>query len=177
MKINQKLFLTINLIGGILVLTSYYWGIQSDKGIEAFWGGVPNDLRSVFMFSMLISATSFFIFSIYIFKNIRTELLQSSLGGVLPYLILFGVIQLASALWMPLVGIMISNPTTILWIGIRMVLIAVPLAALVIFFLLLKLSPKQSDFFYYSTLISLTIFLIHTGILDAVIWPYFWKTY
>ena len=175
MNNNQKIFIAINVIGGVLVLASYYWGIKSDKGINAFWGEIPNSIKSVYTVSMIISAISFFVFSAYIFKNIATGLLQSSMGGVLPYLFFFGVIQIASALWMPLVGIMVSNPSTLLWIGIRVALAVVAIVALAIFFLLLRISPKQSSLFYYTTLISLVIFTIHTGILDAVIWPYFWK--
>lgn len=167
MNSNQKIFLAINIVGGLLVLASYYWGLKSDKGVDAFWGGVPDSIKSVYAVSMLVSATAFFIFSAYVFKNIGT--------GSVPYLISFGIIQIASALWMPLVDVMVSNPSTILWIVIRIVLTVVGLAAIAIFILLLKMFPKHSGLFYYSSLIGLIIFIIHTGILDAVIWPYFWK--
>jgi hypothetical protein len=124
---------------------------------------------------MILSATAFFIFSTYILKNLGTGLLLSSQGGVLPYLIAFGLIHTASTLWMPLVGMMISNPSTILWIGIRIALAIVTIVAIVVFILLLKISPKQSGLFYYFSLIGLLIFIIHTGVLDAMVWPYFWK--
>lgn len=175
MNSNQKIFILINVIGGLLVLASYYWGLKSDKGVEAFWGGVPKNIRGIYTIFMLLSAAAFFLFSAYVYKNLGSQLLKSTPGGVLPYLLSFAIIQLASTLWMPLVDLMVSNSSTLLWIGIRIALAVVGLASVVIFVLLLKVSPKQSDFFYYSTLVGLSIFIFHTGVLDAVIWPYFWK--
>ncbi len=38
MNNNQKWLLAINIVGGILVLGSYYFGLKGGKGANALWG-------------------------------------------------------------------------------------------------------------------------------------------
>jgi hypothetical protein len=175
MNANQKMFLAINIIGGILVIGSYYFGLRGGKGVEALWGGVPENIRPIYTISMLLCAVGYFIFFSYIISNLGAETFKSTywLGEKL-FLILFALILVASALWMPLVNVMVSNPSTLVWVGIRIVLAVVALASLAVVVALLTISPRPTVVFYYSAVIGMIWFTIHTGILDALIWPYLW---
>jgi len=176
MNVSQKIFLAINIIGGILVLGSYYFGLRGGKGVDALWGGVPENIRPIYTISMLICAIGYFIFFGYIILNLGGEVFKSSywLGEKL-FLVLFALILIASALWMPLVNVMVSNPSTLVWVGIRVVLVVVALASLGVVVALLTLTPRPTGVFYYSAVIGMIWFTLHTGILDAILWPYLWE--
>ena len=175
MNANQKLFLAINIIGGILVIGSYYFGLRGGKGVDVLWGGVPENIKPIYTISMLICAVGYFIFFSYIISNLGGETFKSTywLGEKL-FLILFALILVASALWMPLVNVMVGNPSTLVWVGIRIVLAVVALASLGVVVALITISPRPTGAFYYSALIGMIWFTIHTGILDAIVWPYLW---
>ena len=175
MNTNQKIFLAINIIGGILVLGSYYLGLRGGKSVDMLWGGVPVNIRSIYTISMILCAIAYFIFFAYIMGGLGTDALNSTfLMGEKLYLVLFILILGASALWMPLVNVMAVNPGTVVWVGIRLVLAIVALASLGVFIALLTINPRPTGLFYYSALIGMLWFSIHTGILDAILWPYFW---
>jgi hypothetical protein len=176
MDFNQKTFLILTIVGGALVLLSYYIGIKAGKNPDLLWGGTPVSIRGVYTISIFISAVAFIVTTIFLFLNMRNT------GFMLPYNlgmhtfnILYTVLLICSMLWMPLVGLMISSPSTLTWIAIRIVLILVGLAALGILILLLGISPRPSGGLYWSSVIGMTLFFIHTGILDALLWPYFWN--
>jgi hypothetical protein len=169
MNRNQKIFISIELLG-ILVPISYVLGLGNNA--DAMWGGVPENIRSLYTVSMIISALGFFIFSTYTFLVVLKE------KFILPYSLKKWTIHLGyililvpSALWIPLVNIMLENPSNLIWVGIRMVLILVALGTLLLLILILKGKKETNNLFYYGTIIGLTIFFIHTGILDAIIWP------
>jgi hypothetical protein len=175
MNTNQKIFLAINIIGGICVILSYYLGFKAGKGVEALWGGVPVNFRTVYTVSMLVCAVSYFVFFGYIITGLGGDLFKPSyLLGETLYLVLFILILAPSALWMPLVNVMVANPGTLVWVGIRVVLAVVALASLGVFLSLLTISPRPTGALYYSALIGMLWFTIHTGLLDAILWPYFW---
>lgn len=176
MNTQQILFLIINIVGGPLVLLSYVIGLKAGKSADILWGGTPKRIRGVYTISMLISAISFLIASIFIFlimNNSDIQLPYSLSIGV--FNILYAVLLLCSAIWIPLVNVMVNKPSILVWLSIRLGLILVGLSALGIFILLLGIVPQQVGFLYWISVIGMGIFFIHTGILDAFLWPYFWK--
>lgn len=175
MSKNQIYFILINIVGGLLVLGSYYLGLNGGKKANALWGGTPASIRPMYTVSMLVSAVGYFIFSAYIFKNLDSQSFSTtSFFKVNAFLLLFVIFLGASTFWMPLTNVMVSNPSTFVWISIRVVLAVVALASLGVFILLLRLDPKPSGAFYIASLISIFLFTFHTGVLDAILWPYFW---
>lgn len=175
MNNNQKWLLAINIVGGILVLGSYYFGLKGGKGADALWGGVPEKTRSLYGISMLVCAVAYFIFFFYIMKGLGSGTLSNTiLLGEKLYSVLFAILLLASSFWMPLVNLYISNPTTLIWFAVRLVLVLVALASIGLFLALFKISPKHTGGLYIASLIGLFWFCIHTGVLDAMIWPYLW---
>ncbi len=175
MKLNQKIFLAINIVGGILVLGSYYLGLQGGSGVEVLWGGVPENIRPVYTMSMLVCAVGYFVFFGYIMSNLTGKRFSREFKySEKMILILFSLILGASALWMPLVNLMVANPSPLLWVAIRLVLAIVGLASFGVAIVLWKTAPKTKGFFYYSALISMIWFTFHTLVLDAIIWPQLW---
>lgn len=175
MKLNQKIFLGINIIGGILVLGSYYLGLDGGKNVEVLWGGVPENIRGVYTASMLVCAIGYFIFFAYIFQNLKGKTFKYPKWlGEKTVLILFALILLASSLWMPLVNLMVSNPSDLVWLSIRLVLNVVALASLGVVLVLFAIKPQPKSSFYYAALIGMIWFTFHTGVLDALLWTSLW---
>lgn len=176
MNTQQIIFLTINLVGGPLVLLSYVIGLKAGKSADILWGGTPKRIRGVYTLSMLISATSLLVTTVFIFLILNNGDIE------LPYYlntnifnILYSVLLLFSAIWIPLVNVMVNRPSKLIWLSIRFGLILVGLSALGIFILLLGIIPQPTGLLYWASVIGMGVFLIHTGILDAFLWPYFWK--
>jgi len=172
MNKQQKVFtITTSIFGGFVIL-SYILGIDNPQTADVMWGGVPENVRDIYTISMLISASSYFVFWLYTILNIlgkKIELPEKILLWIV-YL-LFYLILIPSALWIPLVNIMISNPSNLIWFGIRLVLILVAVGTLGLLILFLRLKSKPKKIFYYLSIFGLLFFLFHTGVLDAIIWP------
>lgn len=168
----QIIFLAVVIPIGLLVPLSYILGIGDNADI--LWGGVPKNTRSIYVGSMLLGATSFFIFSAYIFFNLLKQDITLPFGlGSNIFTIIYGILLASSALWIPLVNSMVNNPKDITWLGVRAVLLLTALCSLCLLLIFIKLGGDSLH--YKLSLIGLVIFLIHTGVLDAVIWPYLWK--
>lgn len=166
MALRQIIFLVINILGGILVIGSYIYGIKANGNADALWGGVPLNLRKVYALSMAIAAISYFAFGGYVMFKIDTSYL---------YHFLFTIMLVASAFWMPLTYKMIASPSSVTWIGIRVVLAITALASLGIFLSLLFVTPRGTGWFYWSAVVGALLFTLHTGVLDAILWPRLWK--
>ena len=173
----QIILLLINVIGGVLVIGSYVWGIKTNpQGVNALWGGVPSQTRGLYFASMILAAISYFLFTFFIlFKLNPAEVKIANVFSFGLFQIIYILILLPSALWMPLGLVMLENPKTIIWWSIRLVLIIVALASLALLLSLLFLSPKQSGAFYWLAVAGITIFFLHTAILDALLWPLYFN--
>ncbi len=174
MNTQQILFLIINIVGP-LVLLSYIIGLKAGKSAEILWGGTPKKIRGVYTLSMLVSAISFLVTTVFIFLILsnNTELPYYLNTNI--FNILYAVLLIFSAIWIPLVNIMVNKPSKLIWLYIRLGLILVGLSALGIFILLLGITPQPASFIYWISVVGMGIFFIHTGILDAFLWPYYWK--
>lgn len=165
MTLRQILFLSINIIGGILVIGSYVYCIKTHGNADSLWGGVAVNIRKIYTASMLIATVSYFAFALYVMLKVES-------GYV--FHVLLAIMLGASALWMPLTYAMIQSPATAIWIGIRVVLAVVALASLGILVSLLLISPKPAGVFYWSAVVGAVLFTLHTGVLDAILWPHLW---
>jgi hypothetical protein len=171
---NQIIVLAINILGGVAVIGSYILGFVSHpgKGTDALWGGVPVKMRRYYTLGMLLSAVGYFAFSYFILFRINPNGLQ--IAGAFNYLafaVIFFVILLASSLWMPLTYAMIEKPGRGTWIGIRTVLAFVGIGSLLLVLSLLTMQPHESSFAYWFAVAGAAAFCLHTGILDAMVWP------
>lgn len=177
MHTKQIIFIVVNLVGGFLVLLSYAYTLKAgSQGQTALWGGIPQTSRGLYTLSMLLATISFFIFNFFILLKVDPK--EAMLGNFSAYCIFtlfYILILLPSAAWTPLTLLFIQGQKPALWILIRIILFLVALGALGVLITLLFLQPKQSGLFYWSAVAGITIFFLHTFILDSLIWPAVFK--
>jgi hypothetical protein len=177
MKIEHVILLIINVIGGAAVIGSYIFGLRGQSGgANVLWGGVPENIRPIYTFSIIVSALSYFAFLYYIFFRLAPN--QVSIAGVsgftMFYVIFLGIL-IASAFWMPLTNMYVSNPSTGIWIGIRFVLAVVGLASIGLLVALLTLQGKVPGTAYWLAVAGSAYFAFHTSFLDAIVWAALFK--
>jgi hypothetical protein len=167
--------LWINLLGGAAVLGSYAHGLLTHpQSGQALWGGVPAAAQPLYGVGMLAAALGYFAFTYFLFFRLDPE--QSRIGGRFGFglfNLLYLAILLPSAMWMPLTFVMVERPSLGLWWGIRLVLAVVGLAALGLVGALLSTKPKRPGWAYWLAVVGSVAFCLHTGVLDALVWPAF----
>lgn len=174
---NQIIVLIVNILGGIAVIGSYVQGIMTHPGSgNALWGGVPSSMRLLYGLGMLLAAIGYFAFSYFILFRINPDGLKiTGIFNYLSFAVIFFVILTASTFWMPLTYVMIANPNNGTWISIRIVLVLVGIGALLLVLALLTMRPKELSLAYWFAVGGAVAFCLHTGILDAIIWPMLFK--
>jgi hypothetical protein len=175
MDLHRRLAFWINLLGGMAVLGSYVWGLaaHSDAG-AALWGGMPQALRPLYTLGMALGALGYLAFTYFLL--FRLDPARARVAGRLGYStfnVLYALILVPSALWMPLTEQMVQQPSPAAWAAIRLVLALVGLAALGMLLALLRLEPRQPRWAWGLALAGAVLFFLHTAILDALVWPAF----
>jgi hypothetical protein len=157
------------------VLGSYAHGIATHPGSAgAAWGGVPESLRPLYTVSMLLAAAGYFAFTSFILFRVSPRALRVAghFGfGLFPLLYL--LILVPSALWMPLTFAMLGAPSDALWLAIRAVLALVGLGSLGLVAALLALEPRAPRRHWLLALVGSLAFAFQTAVLDALVWTAF----
>ena len=78
-----------------------------------------------------------------------------------------------SALWLPLTSAMVQQPSSILWLGIRLVLGAVGVGSVALLLALLSLQPRQPARAYWLAVAGSVAFCFQTAVLDLFVWTAF----
>ncbi len=177
MAAQQIILLVINIIGGITVIGSYIFGLNAQSGgANVLWGGVPENIRPVYGISMIISALGYFAFIYFIlFRLVPDDVLIANRFGFSLFYVIFLVILIPSALWMPLTNVYVGNAGTGIWVGVRTVLALVGLASIALVWALLSLETRGSGIAYWLAVAGSGYFAFHTAILDAIIWAALFK--
>ena len=170
----QKIwFLVINALGGFAVIASYAAGLISHPNTEELlWGRITPALKPVYLVSMPLAAVSYLLFFYFIFFHIDANTVR--IGGFDGFLVLdviFMVILVFSAFWMPLTYKLIETQWSGWWFYLRLVLFAVGLASLALLYSLLIIDQKEPAWSYRLAVAGAAVFFIQTGIIDAFIWP------
>ena len=170
----QKIwFLVINALGSLAVIASYASGLISHPNTEELlWGRVTPALKSVYLVSMPLAAAGYLLFLYFIFFHLDAKTVH--IGGFDGFLVLdmiFIVILVFSAFWMPLTYKLIETQWSGWWFYIRLVLFAVGLASLALLCSLLVIDQKEPAWSYWLAVGGAAMFFIQTGIMDALIWP------
>jgi hypothetical protein len=177
MATQHIILLIINIIGGAAVIGSYIFGLNAQEGgANVLWGGVPVNIRPVYTVSMIISALGYFAFLYYIFFRLNPG--QISIGGISGFTlfyVIFLLILIPSALWMPLTNVYVGNPGTGTWVLVRTVLAIVGLASIALLWSLLTLQGKMPGVSYWLAVVGSGYFAFHTAVLDAIIWAALFK--
>jgi hypothetical protein len=177
MAMQQVILLIINIVGGVAVIGSYIWGFNAQAGgANALWGGVPDKIRPIYGISMILAALGYFAFIYYIlFRLIPAEVSIAGRFGFSLFYAIFLVILIASAFWMPLTNMYVTNPGTGLWVGVRTVLALVGLASIALVVALLSLQGRVPGIFYWLAVVGSAYFAFHTAVLDAIVWAALFK--
>lgn len=177
MAMQHIILLIINVIGGAAVIGSYVFGFSAQAGgANALWGGIPVNIRPIYTISMILSALGYFSFLFYIF--FRLDPAQTSIAGVSGFTlfyVIFLLMLIPSAFWMPLTNVYVGNPSTTMWVLVRTVLAIVGLASIALFWALLTLHGKVPGVSYWLAVIGSGYFAFHTAILDAIVWAALFK--
>ena len=177
MATQHIILLVINIIGGAAVIGSYIFGLNAQSGgANILWGGVPANIRPVYGVSMILAALGYFAFMYYIFFRLTPS--EVSIAGTFDFslfYVIFLVILIPSALWMPLTNMYVGNPSTGMWFWVRTVLVLVGLASIALVWALLSLETKVSGVSYWLAIAGSGYFAFHTAILDAVVWAALFK--
>ena len=171
----KRIMLGINVLGGAAVLASYVYGLRTHPAARAdMWGGVPQAIRPVYGVSMLLAAAGYFAFTYFLLVRLdpdEAHIADRFKFGV--FNVLYAVILVPSALWMPLTFAMLEQPGAGLWWGIRLTLAAVGLASVGLLGALLNLRPRRPAWAYWLAVAGSLAFCIQTAVLDALVWTAF----
>jgi hypothetical protein len=169
--------IAVNVIGGVAVLGSYAHGQLTHPDTSgAVWGGVPASLKPWYIVSMLMAATGYFLFTYYVGCALEPERVRiGARFGFGAFAWLYALMLVASALWMPLTFAMIETPTAGLWVGIRTVLFLVAIGSLGILIAVASATPRAGDWSYWLAILGATAFCVQTVVLDAFVWPAYFR--
>jgi hypothetical protein len=177
MQAQQWILLAVMVVGGAAVVGSYIQGFATHPGgAETLWGGVTGGLRILNYATMLLAALGFFAFSYWLFFQLNPEEVQiASRFGYWMFDIIFLVILIPSALWMPLTFSYLNNPTTLGWVGVRLVLALVGIGSLALLWAILVTSPRGANLAFWFAVGGAATFSLQTAVMDMFIWPALFK--
>lgn len=162
--------IALNGVGGLAVLASYAHGLGQPDA-SAFWGGVPEALRPVYTFSMFGAALGYFPFTSYVLMRMDPGEVRIGRFGYGLLLVLYALVLIPSALWMPLTFLMIHAPDPLLWAAIRLDLALVALGSIGLLASLLLARPRDRGPHWALAVAGALLFFNQTVVLDAVVWP------
>ena len=163
------------LVGGAAVLVSYACSLAIDPATRAgLWGGVPQALLPGYVASMALAAGGFFAFTYFLLVCVDPDRVRIAGGfGYGLFCGLYVLILGPSALWLPLTSAMIQQPSSLLWLGIRLVLALVGIGSVALLLALLRLRPRQPPAAYWLAVAGAVAFCIQTAVLDLFVWTAF----
>ena len=125
---------------------------------------------------MLLGALGFFAYTYFILFRLNPD--ATRIYGRLGYkvfLILYALILVPSALWLPLTySAVASSSNLIAWLA-KVDLIIVGAASICLIFSLLHLEPKQPKSAYVLAVIGSICFTFQTAFMDAIVWGMYFR--
>ena len=172
MHSKKRTMLWIALLGGAAVLASYVYVFGIDPATRVgLWGGVPADLLPAYVASMALATGGYFAFTFFLLFRADPDRVRVAgrFGyGIFP--VLYVLILAPSAMWLPLTSAMVEQPSSLLWLAIRLVLAMVGLASVALLLALLSLRPHQPARAYWLGVAGAVAFCLQTAVLDLFIW-------
>lgn len=164
--------IVVNIIGGVAVLGSYAWGLLSFPEVRGgVWGGIPDDMQSLYTTSMLTAASGYFFFTSYFLIQTDPEELEKKGPFRFSFINwLYVLVLIPSALWMPLTFEMLSDPGGFLWFMIRLVLSLTALGSLGLLYAVIRLRKYGHPLHFWLALAGILAFNLQTTVLDALVW-------
>jgi hypothetical protein len=169
----HRSLLWLNVVGGIAVLGSYAHGIATHPGASsALWGGVPQALRPVYTLNMGLAAAGYFAVGFFVFFRLDPERTRvAGHFGFGAFHLLYALILVPSALWLPLTFAMLAAPGDALWAAIRLALALVGAGSLGLLVAVASAGPATAPVARSAALAGALAFSLQTALLDALVWP------
>ncbi len=162
----------INLLGGLAVLGSYAYCLTAYSAqVGDFWGGVPDGLRSVYTINMVFAAAGYLTFTYFLMYRFKSTTGSVRRFGFGTLNVLYLLILIPSALWMPLTFAMLESPSEGLWWIIRLTLFAVGIGSLGLLAILVMVRPRSPSLAHSLAVAGSLAFCLQTAVLDALVWP------
>jgi len=171
------IFYLINIVGGIGVLVSYAHGLMTQVELRGgLWGTVPVSIQPYYTMCMVLAALGYFFFTAYIiiYVPFGSEHIFGTFSFKLINLLYAGFI-IPSAFWISMTFSMMISPNPLLWIGIRSILFIVGFSSVGLLGAFIFSEFDKSSWLYYAGIIGLIPFCVQTMILDALIWPTYFR--
>jgi hypothetical protein len=166
----------LNVAGGVAVLASYAWGVVLEPALRTgLWGGVPESLRGLYTVNMLLAAAGYFPFTFLLVFRAPPDALRDARVPPAAVFWLYALVLIPSALWLPLTARMIEAPSPALWLAIRAVLAAVGIGAAGLLVVLVRMARARGGALRWAAVAGAVPFFTQTAILDAIVWPAFWR--
>jgi hypothetical protein len=172
MNTRVRMLIALNVVGGTAVLVSYALGVGALPG-DALWGGVPDGLRPLYTVNMLLAAAGYFLFTPYILFRLDPETTRvAGRFGYGIFHVLYALVLIPSALWLPLTAHMVEHPSLAAWASVRIVLALAALGAFGLMVSVATLGPGAPRGRRWA-IAGLTPFCLQIVVLDAFVWPAF----
>jgi hypothetical protein len=162
----------IVLLGGAAVLVSYAYSLGLTPATQAaMWGGVPPALLPAYVTSMALAMVGYFAFTYFLLFPADPDRVRiASRFGYGLFHGLYLIILIPSALWLPLTSAMVQQPSSFLWLGIRLVLALVGVGSVGLLLALVALRPRQPTRAYWLAVAGSVAFCFQTAVLDLFVW-------
>jgi hypothetical protein len=123
---------------------------------------------------MVLAAAGYILFTVYLLFVLDPDKVKINIrAGFKGFNVLYLLILIPSALWMPLTYAMLDNPNNLIWLAIRIALMLVGLGGLGLLSALLSIQPRSRVLL--TAFIGCIFFCIQTVLLDALVWPNFFR--
>ncbi len=179
MEISRDFVRTTVIIGGILVLSSYVWGVSKMEHPDQLWGGVSKSLQKITVPFMFLAAIGFLVFwwnSMYSLSIAELQSLQFPWSdndgkGVQRMFLAYMLFLVPSMLWLE--SARFHELQTYSWTPVLVIGILALASIGNILFIFLAYSAYEQDIARSGWMLLGTIFLaIQVIINDLVIWSY-----
>lgn len=170
---SRRSLIWLNVLGGIAVLGSYVHGLASNPLMrDALWGGVPEALRPLYTVNMFAAAAGYFAFSAFVLFRLDPVRTRIAGGfGFGAFHVLYALILVPSALWLPLTSALLEAPGPGLWLAVRGVLALAGIGSLGLMLAIASATPHDAPRAKWLALIGAAFFSLQTAVLDALVWP------
>ena len=161
----------INLLGGSAVIGSYVYGfLTRTEAPQVLWGGVPAGLRPFYTAWMLPAAVGYLALAYFVFRLDPGEIKVFGHFDFTIFNVLYLLILVPSALWMPLTLLAIEHSSAVLLWMVRMDLALVAVGSLGLLLVVLNIRPRPLNWLRLLAIFGSVVFCLQTVILDAIVW-------
>ena len=122
---------------------------------------------------MFLAAAGYFAFTFFLMYRLNPAANGSERFGLGTFNVLYALILVPSALWMPLTFTMLEAPSAGLWLAIRLTLAVVGIGSVGLLVGLVVVRPHPPSLAHKLAVVGSLAFCVQTAVLDALVWPAF----